>query len=90
MVSGVRTSSVLAESISPGDRIIAIDGEDVSRMTVSEITTIMARKADFERSLTVLSTPRHMSSSSESAPRSPTKGSSAVEQFDNSFQQYRR
>jgi C-terminal processing protease CtpA/Prc len=60
VVSGVRTSSVLAEKISPGDRIIAIDGEDVSRMTVSEITTIMARKSEFERSLTVLTTPKHM------------------------------
>jgi hypothetical protein len=54
VVSGVRTSSVLADKISPGDRITAIDGEDVSRMTVSEITTIMARKAEFERVLTVL------------------------------------
>mmetsp|Transcript_27954 Transcript_27954/g.41284 ORF Transcript_27954/g.41284 Transcript_27954/m.41284 type:complete len:841 (-) Transcript_27954:293-2815(-) len=60
VVSGVRTSSVLAEKISPGDRIIAIDGEDVSRMTVSEITTIMARKSEFERTLTVLTTPKHM------------------------------
>jgi len=56
VVSGVRTSSVLAEKVSPGDRIIAIDGEDVSRMTVSEITTIMARKSEFERILTVLTT----------------------------------
>ena len=59
VVSGVRTSSVMAEQISPGDRIVAIDGEDVSLMTVSEITTIMTRKADFERTLTVLTTPRH-------------------------------
>jgi hypothetical protein len=58
VVSGVRTSSVLAEKVSPGDRIVAIDGEDVSRMTVSEITTIMARKSDFDRSLTVLTTPK--------------------------------
>ena len=58
VVSGVRTSSVLADKISPGDRIVAIDGEDVSRMTVSEITTIMARKSEFERTLTVLSTPK--------------------------------
>ena len=60
VVSGVRTSSVLAEKISPGDRIIAIDGEDVSLMTVSEITTIMARKSDFERQLTIMTTPRHL------------------------------
>jgi len=58
VVSGVRTSSVLAEKISPGDRIVSIDGEDVSRMTVSEITTIMARKSEFERMLTILTTPK--------------------------------
>ena len=54
VVSGVRTTSVLADKISPGDRIIAIDGEDVSRMTVTEITAIMARKSDYERILSVL------------------------------------
>jgi hypothetical protein len=69
VVSGVRTSSVMAEQISPGDRIVAIDGEDVSLMTVSEITTIMTRKADFERTLTVLTTPRH------SEPLSPRSSS---------------
>lgn len=56
VVSGVRSSSALAEKVSPGDRIIAIDGEDVSRMTVSEITTIMSRKADYERTLAILTT----------------------------------
>ena len=56
VVSGVRTSSSLADTIAPGDRIVAIDGEDVSLMTVSEITTIMARKAEYERTLTVLTT----------------------------------
>lgn len=55
VVSGVRTTSVLAHQISPGDRIIAIDGEDVSRMNVTEITSIMARKSDYERTLTILS-----------------------------------
>ena len=70
VVSGVRTSSVLAEKISPGDRIVAIDGEDVSRMTVSEITTIMARKSEFERTLTVLTT---------------TKGSSRAGVEDSNF-----
>ena len=66
VVSGVRTSSVLAEKISPGDRIIAIDGEDVSLMTVSEITTIMARKSDFERQLTIMTTPKHLGLTSQS------------------------
>ena len=68
VVSGVRTSSVLAEKVSPGDRIVAIDGEDVSLMTVSEITTIMARKSEFERTLTVLTTSKSTSMGSESTP----------------------
>jgi len=60
VVSGVRTSSVMSEKISPGDRIVAIDGEDVSLMTVSEITTIMARKSEFERTLSILTMPKHL------------------------------
>jgi hypothetical protein len=79
VVSGVRTSSILAEKISPGDRIVAIDGEDVSLMTVSEITTIMARKSDFERTLSVLTTPKHMDTSSMS--RSPTHGTSDYDKY---------
>eukprot|EP00571_Detonula_confervacea_P002436 CAMPEP_0172314854 /NCGR_PEP_ID=MMETSP1058-20130122/23370_1 /TAXON_ID=83371 /ORGANISM="Detonula confervacea, Strain CCMP 353" /LENGTH=1024 /DNA_ID=CAMNT_0013028803 /DNA_START=300 /DNA_END=3374 /DNA_ORIENTATION=- len=58
VVSGVRTSSVLAEQVSPGDRIIAIDEEDVSQMNVKEITTIMARKSEFERVLVLLAAPK--------------------------------
>jgi len=54
VVSGVRSSSALVNKISPGDRIIAIDGEDVSKMSVKEITIIMSRKAEYERNLTVL------------------------------------
>ena len=76
VVSGVRTSSVLAEKISPGDRIVAIDGEDVSLMTVSEITTIMARKSDFERALTILTTPRSTSSSMVLSSETATTSSS--------------
>lgn len=70
VVSGVRTSSALADRISPGDRIVAIDGEDVSLMTVSEITTIMARKSEYDRTLTVLTTPRSLGSpESATSPR---------------------
>jgi len=58
VVSGVRTTSALADRISPGDRILEIDGEDVSRMTVSEITAIMTRQKDYERVLVVLTTAR--------------------------------
>jgi len=66
VVSGVRTTSVLADRVSPGDRILAIDDEDVSKMTVSEITAIMARKSDFERALTVLTTAQDMGNMAES------------------------
>jgi hypothetical protein len=60
VVSGVRASSALVDKIMPGDRIIAIDGEDVSRMSVSEITTIMSRKAEYDRTLTILTIPKHL------------------------------
>mmetsp|Transcript_15438 Transcript_15438/g.22794 ORF Transcript_15438/g.22794 Transcript_15438/m.22794 type:complete len:506 (-) Transcript_15438:42-1559(-) len=54
VVSDVRTSSVLAGKILPGDRIIAIDGSDVSGLPVSKITEIMGAKANFERVLTII------------------------------------
>jgi hypothetical protein len=95
VVSGVRTSSVLVDRISPGDRIVAIDGEDVSRMTVSEITTIMSRKAEYERRLTVLTIPKSgISSNSEGGGglRSPTSSRASPRgEFENSFSSsYRR
>lgn len=82
VVSGVRSSSVLAEKISPGDRIVAIDGEDVSLMTVSEITTIMARKSDFERTLTVLTTPKHLSMPSSSHGSAQSSASPKSKDYD--------
>jgi len=91
VVSGVRTSSVLVDRISPGDRIVAIDGEDVSRMTVSEITTIMSRKAEYERRLTVLTIPKSGSnlSPTEGVRSSPT-GKGATEFEANFPSSYRR
>lgn len=85
VVSGVRTSSVLVDRISPGDRIVAIDGEDVSRMTVSEITTIMSRKAEYERRLTVLTVPKGGNNSPSEGMRSPTNSAKMTSDFDNSF-----
>jgi hypothetical protein len=54
VVKEVRPESALATKISPQDRIIAIDGIDVSQMSVREITTIMTKRKKHERSLTVL------------------------------------
>lgn len=69
VVSGVRSGSALAESINIGDRIIAVDGEDVSCMNVAELTTIMTRKSDFQRKLSVIS----FSRSSAPSPVSRTR-----------------
>jgi PDZ domain len=87
VVSGVRSNSALSDRISPGDRIVAIDGEDVSLMTVSEITTIMARKADFERTLTVLTTPRHTepTTTSTNGINSPRSSGGGVQQHRTSY-----
>ena len=86
VVSGVRTSSVLVDRISPGDRIVAIDGEDVSRMTVSEITTIMSRKAEYERKLTVLTIPKQgTASAAVEAARSPVANNDGFEPFASSY-----
>mmetsp|Transcript_3034 Transcript_3034/g.7153 ORF Transcript_3034/g.7153 Transcript_3034/m.7153 type:complete len:1073 (+) Transcript_3034:327-3545(+) len=83
VVSGVRTSSVLVDRISPGDRIIAIDGEDVSRMTVSEITTIMSRKSEYERRLTVLTASAGATNTGSSELRSPTQSRSSPRAANN-------
>jgi len=75
VVSSVRDFSILREKIFPGDRLEMIDGEDVSRMLVSEITSIMARKGEFERTLTILTAPGS----------GPGRGSSSSKMSDYNF-----
>ena len=53
VVSEVRLTSVLYGKLSPGDRILAVDGEDVSQFYLEEVTAIMSRKAGHERTLTI-------------------------------------
>jgi len=55
VVYQVKDESPLQGLVFPGDRIIAIDGIDTRKMTASNITKIMARKAGLERKLTVSS-----------------------------------
>ena len=45
---------MLKGRISAGDWIMAVDGEDVSHFSVTEVTAVMARKYEYERTLTVL------------------------------------
>lgn len=54
IVSEVRETSPLAGKIGVGDKIIAVDDENVSGKTVAEITKLMAKKVDAHRTLTFL------------------------------------
>lgn len=54
VVKDVRLSSVLIKQVSPGDRIVSIDGQDVSQMTTSEISTVLALwNSDLDRELVI-------------------------------------
>jgi hypothetical protein len=54
VVSEIRDHSALKGMLSPGDKLVAVDGEDVTGMVVSQITSLMASKAEQERRLTVV------------------------------------
>ena len=54
IVSRVRTSSSLVGRISPGDSIVAINGEDTSKMTACELRAALSRTAQVERTITVI------------------------------------
>ena len=54
VVSEIRETSPLFRMLSPGDKLVAIDSDDVTNMVVSQITSLMASRADRERRLTVI------------------------------------
>jgi hypothetical protein len=56
VISEIRDHSALKGMLSPGDKLVAVDGEDVTFMVVSQITSLMASKAEKERRLTVVTT----------------------------------
>ena len=53
IISEVRDHSALKGMLFPGDKLVAVDGEDVTGMLVSQITSLMAAKAGSERRLTI-------------------------------------
>jgi type IV secretory pathway protease TraF len=57
-IAEVKNSSSLKGAVLPGDRLVAIDGVDVSAMVVAQVTSIMMEKSSKERQLTVLSSTR--------------------------------
>ena len=54
IVSEVRSSSPLHGKIFEGDKIVEIDGVDVSRKNVSEVSDVMALKTSVSRDLVVV------------------------------------
>ena len=54
VISAVRPYSSMRGKLSPGDKLVAVDDEDVSNMVVSKITSIMASRASQERRLTLI------------------------------------
>lgn len=54
VVMEVREFSPLFERIGVGDKIIAVDDENVAGMTVTELTNLMSKKANVHRTLTIL------------------------------------
>lgn len=55
-VTEVRESSSMHGLLNPGDKLVAVDGDDVTGMIVSEIISLMASRADQTRRLTVITT----------------------------------
>jgi hypothetical protein len=55
IIMEVRENSSLKGRLSPGDKLMAVDGQDVTDMVVSQITSLMASKTGQERRLTFIS-----------------------------------
>jgi len=58
IVVGFRESSPLLGKILPGSKLIALDGEDISNMTVLEINKFFSKKSEVDRTLTIDSSER--------------------------------
>ena len=68
IVVEVSSASVLVNQIYPGDRIIAIDGENVSQMKANEVTSIISSKKESKRVLTLLYSPQILPATFKSLP----------------------
>ena len=51
----VKSGSPLENKIQPGERIIAIDDVDTSKMSASAVTKVMTRNMEMQRKITVAS-----------------------------------
>jgi hypothetical protein len=71
VVAEVKNSSALKGALTPGDKLVAIDGVDVTGMVVAEITSMMAAKSSQERHLTVITSSKVKPLSQEMKYSSP-------------------
>jgi hypothetical protein len=70
-VADVKKTSALNGSLSPGDKLVAVDGVDVTGMVVAEITALMKEKSQQERHLTVVTSSKLQPLSQEAKYSSP-------------------
>lgn len=56
IVSSVRSHSSVKGKLRPGDKLVAVDDDDVTNMMVSNITAMMASRSSKERRLTLVTT----------------------------------
>lgn len=68
VISEVRPTSALNGSLLPGDKLVAVDGQDVTGMVVSDITRIMKKHADQERRLTVITSFKNRGEGKSNSP----------------------
>jgi C-terminal processing protease CtpA/Prc len=72
-VAEVRPTSSMRDMIAPGDKIVGVDEQDVTRMTVNEITSLMANRSTDERRLTFVSTSYSDAAASEAGSHTERK-----------------
>jgi len=56
VISDVRPHSSMKGKLAPGDKLVAVDDQDVSNMVVDQITSMMTSRSSQERRLTLLTT----------------------------------
>jgi hypothetical protein len=52
VVHAIKSESILADRVRVGDRLVAVDGEDVTAMTAVQVSKLISLKADQQRLLT--------------------------------------
>ena len=54
VVAEVNPGSSMTTVLTPGDKLVAVNGQDVTKLAISDITKIMAAEAEHQRKLTII------------------------------------